>query len=122
MMKLGPVTTCAGVFFALKFATDLYHGSVYGVPMSLASLVVNALIIGVIGGLGFVSGALRLDRPPGSRVAVYIAIVGYFASYSLAYLLQSMLSASWTFLVGIYLVTLLVTLRLGPKWDRREGA
>jgi len=74
------------------------------------------VVISVVGTLGFLSGILRARRGFGFRVITYIAIFGYFVPYSIVRLLESFIHGPWIFLISVYLVTMLVTLKLGPKW------
>lgn len=113
---LRSLSSSAMMFACLKLATYLYHGTYYGVPLHWPTIVTNVLVISLVGTLGFLSGSLRVKQEFSFRVIVYIAIFGYFVPYSIVRLLESWLFGPWAFLVSVYLVTMLVTIKLGPRW------
>ena len=117
MSRLRAVCSCAVVFAGLKLATDLFHTAYYGIPIAWSAAVVGAVVIAVTGSLGYLGGLILVRRGFSVRVTLIIAVFGYFVSYSVTRLLEGTIDTPWLFLASVFLVTMFVAARLGPKWQ-----
>ena len=117
MSRYPALFLCAAIFAALQFASSAYQAMYYAAELSWPSAILTALVVSTVGTLGYLAGLLVTGRDFRSRTIVYIVLLGYFVSYSLARLLESILPSPWVFVLGVFIVTMAVTAKIGPKWE-----
>lgn len=105
------------IFALLHLLVNMYHAAYYGVEMPWSMIMIRVLIVGAGGGLGYLAGSVMLARDFKLKTLLFIAIFGYFVSYSIANLLGSMLPSPWLFVVSVPVVTAFITIKIGPKWE-----
>ena len=109
---------CAATFTLLKLLADIFQAFYYGVGFHLSSVFLGAIIVSIAGTLGYLSGAWVLRRQLTIKAVLYTSFLAYFVSYSVSRLLSSLTTAPWLFLAGLVIITFVITVRLGPGWDR----
>ncbi|MDJ0955419.1 MAG: hypothetical protein QNI91_01095 [Arenicellales bacterium] len=117
MSRYPALFLCAAIFAALQLASNTYQAMYYAVELSWPSAILTALIVSGVGALGYLAGLLIAGRDFHSRTIVYIVLLGYFVSYSLTRLLESVFVSPWVFVFGVFIVTMAVTVKIGPKWE-----
>lgn len=117
MTRLTALACCAALFGALQLLTNVYHAFAYGIDWSWAGALSGAAFVSAIGTLGYFCGVLNLGRDFRFRTIVFVVILGYFVSYSVTYLLTSVIGSPWVYAVSVFVVTMLVTIKVGPRWE-----
>ena len=108
---------CAVTFALLKLLADTYQAFYYGAVLHLPSTLLGAIIVSLAGTLGYLSGTRVLGRQLPMRAVFFIAFLGYFVAYSVSRLLVSVTASPLLFIAGLFAITFLVTVRLGPRWE-----
>ena len=108
---------CAVTFALLKLLADTYQAIYYGAVLHLSSTFLGAIIVSLAGTLGYLSGTRILGRQLPMRAVFFIAFLAYFVAYSVSRLLVSVTASPLLFIAGLFVITFLVTVRLGPRWE-----
>lgn len=111
------LASCGALFAGLHLLVNIYHAAYYGTALSWAETVVGTLIVCVAGISGYLAGVIILARDFRTRTILFIAIFGYFVSYSVTNLLGSMITSPWVFVISVFVVTTLITMKIGPRWE-----
>ena len=117
MTRAAALAACAALFIALQLLTNMYHAFAYGIAWSLVGALSGAVIVSAIGTLGYFCGLLNLGRDFRFRTIVFIVVLGYFVSYSVTYLLTSVVASPWVYALCVFVVTMLVTIKVAPRWE-----
>ena len=117
MKKIPGLLLCVVIFTALQFVSSAYQAMYHATELSWPSAILTALVVSGVGTLGYLAGLLITGRDFHSRTIVYTALLGYFVSYSLTRLLESVLASPWVFVLSVFIVTMAVTVKIGPKWE-----
>jgi len=96
---------------------DAYQAFYYGVALPLSSTILGAFIVSVAGTLGYLSGTWVLGKQLVARAVFFVAFLGYFVAYSVSRLLASVTTSPLLFIAGLFVITFLITIRLGPRWE-----
>ena len=117
MKKSYALLLCAAIFAALQLVSSVYQAMYYAAELSWPSTMLAVLVVSGVGTLGYLAGLLIAKTDFHSRTIVYIVLLGYFVSYSLTRLLESVLVSPWVLILGVFVVTAAVTVKIGPKWE-----
>ena len=117
MSRTGNTLLFAFVFVLLKLSVDIYQAFYHGLGLNWPAVVFGATAVTFAGAAGHFIGLAVLGRPVRRRAVPFIAIISFFSSVSLAYLLPSVVTTLPVFLVGLVAVTFIVTVWIGPRWD-----
>ena len=118
--RLASLATCGAAFALLHVAVYVYRAMYYGAALSSPAIIVELLVVCAAGVLGYVLGCLILSRQFKTRTIWFIAIFGYFVSYSISNLLGSTIPSPWLFVVSMVVVTMFVTVKIGPRWEHER--
>lgn len=121
MSRLRALFSFAAIFAALQLGRSVYQAMYYGVELSWSSFVLGTLIVCAAGTLGYLTGSLMVGRDYHFRTIVFIALLGYFVSYSITHLLESVFTSPWVLMISLFAVTMAVTVKIGPKWEEGAG-
>lgn len=116
--QFASLASCGVIFCGLNLLVNFYHATYYGVKLPWSVVVAGTLVVCIAGVLGYLVGAIKLERDFKLRTISFIAIFGYFVSYSVTSLLGSVVSSPWVFVASVFVVTALMTIKIGPRWER----
>jgi len=117
MSRTGNTLLFTLVFVLLKLAVDIFQASYYGLGLNWPAVIFGAAAVTLAGAAGHFTGLAVLGRPLQRRAVPFIAIISFFTSVSLAYLLPSVVTTLPVFLAGVVAITFVVTVWIGPRWD-----
>ena len=118
MPRLVSLASCGVLFSGLNLLIHIYHATYYGVELPWSIVVIGTLVVCVAGVLGYLVGAVKLARDFKLRTISFIAVFSYFVSYSITNLLASIVSSPWVFVMSVFVVTALITIKIGPRWQQ----
>lgn len=121
MPRFRALILCAAIFAALQLLSSVYQAMYYTAELSWPSAILAALVVSGVGTLGYFTGLLVSGLNFHSRTIVYIVLLGYFVSYSLTRLLESVIASPWILVISVFVVTMAVTIKIGPKWEESAG-
>ena len=121
MKKSSALLLCAAIFAALQLVSSVYQVMYYAAELSWPSTILAVLVVSGVGTFGYLTGLLMAKRDFHSRTIVYIVLLGYFVSYSLTRLMESVFVSPWVLILGVFFVTAAVTVKIGPKWEESIG-
>jgi hypothetical protein len=109
---------CAATFAVLKLLADTYQAFYYGVALHPSSTLLGAFIVSVAGTMGYLSGTWMLGKQLPMRAVFFVSFLSYFVAYSVSRLLASVTTSPLLFIAGLFVITFLITVRLGPRWEQ----
>ena len=115
------VVSCGAIFATLHLLANAYHALYHDVELLWAKVLMQTVLICTAGALGFLAGSVLLAQDFSVRTISIIAVFGYFVSYSITNLLGAAITSPWLFLISVFVVTAFVTVKIGPRWDRRSN-